>query len=121
MPEIRRYFVLFFQTGFRNDPLGEFNFSSFQQLQTELEEKIDCLSDECEIDFWIESPGGDANISYKIFLELQARCKKWRAVIPDYAKSAATLLAIGAEEIHMAPSAEIGPLDAQIDHPDREG
>jgi len=42
-------------------------------------------------------------------------------VVPDYAKSAATLLALGCEEIVMGHGAELGPLDAQIEHPDREG
>jgi hypothetical protein len=42
-------------------------------------------------------------------------------IIPDYAKSAATLFAFGCDEIFMAPDAELGPLDVQIEHPDREG
>lgn len=55
------------------------------------------------------------------FLDLRHRCHKLRAVIPDYAKSAGTMLALGADEIVMAPTSELGPLDAQIEHPDREG
>jgi hypothetical protein len=35
-------------------------------------------------------------------------------IVPDYAKSAATLLTLAADEIYMAPAAELGPLDAQI-------
>ncbi len=73
-----------------------------------------------EIDLWVDSPGGDPHATYKLFLELRHRCQKLRAVIPDYAKSAATLLMLGVDEIYMSPSAELGPLDAQIVHPDKE-
>lgn len=62
----------------------------------------------------IESPGGDADAAYKIALLLHARARKLRIVIPDYAKSAATLLSLAGDEIYMADAAELGPLDAQI-------
>jgi hypothetical protein len=41
-------------------------------------------------------------------------------VIPHYAKSAATLFALGAETIVLGELAELGPLDAQIVHSDQE-
>jgi hypothetical protein len=67
-----------------------------------------------EIDLWLESPGGDANAAYKLALLLRSRADRLRVVVPDYAKSAATLLTLAADEIYMAPAAELGPLDAQI-------
>jgi hypothetical protein len=54
-------------------------------------------------------------------LDLRHRCRYLRAVVPDYAKSAATLLMFGVDKIFMAPAAELGPLDAQIEHPTKEG
>lgn len=42
------------------------------------------------------------------------------AVVPSYAKSAATLLALGAERILMGADAEFGPLDAQLWDTERE-
>jgi hypothetical protein len=42
------------------------------------------------------------------------------AVIPSYAKSAATLLSLGADRIIMGVDAELGPLDAQLWDSDRE-
>jgi hypothetical protein len=45
------------------------------------------------------------------------RCNTLRVFVPDYAKSAATLLALGADELWMSDTAEIGPLDAQIQDP----
>ncbi|NLF30567.1 MAG: hypothetical protein GX591_06735 [Planctomycetes bacterium] len=44
----------------------------------------------------------------------RAQCKRFRVIIPNEAKSAATLIALGADEIVMGPTSEIGPIDAQI-------
>lgn len=81
----------------------------------------DASPKDCEIDVWLHSPGGDANAAYKLSLGLRSRCRKLRVAIPDYAKSAATLFALGCDEIYMDKDSELGPLDVQIEHPDREG
>jgi hypothetical protein len=70
--------------------------------------------DQVEIDVWIESGGGDGNTAYKLALMLRSAASRIRVVVPDYAKSAATLLALVGDEIYMAPGAELGPLDAQM-------
>jgi hypothetical protein len=41
-------------------------------------------------------------------------------LVPRYAKSAATLLTLGAERIVLGAHAELGPLDAQLLDPERE-
>lgn len=89
-------------------------------VQEKLDDAIDTGPDDTEIDIWIDSPGGDAHAAYKMWLDLRARASKLRIVIPDVAKSAATLLTLGMDEIYMAPGADLGPLDVQITHPDRE-
>jgi len=93
----------------------------FIQIQRELDKRITTPKEATEIELWLESPGGDAHTAYKLVLELRSRARHLRVVIPDYAKSAATLIALGMDEIWMAPAAELGPLDVQIEHPDREG
>ena len=40
--------------------------------------------------------------------------KRFIAVVPRFAKSAATLIALGADEIHMGPLGELGPIDPQL-------
>jgi len=84
------------------------------EVRRQMEDKILHEQDETEIDVWLDSPGGDAHSAYKLALILRQVASKVRIVIPDYAKSAATLLAIAGDEIYMAPGAELGPLDAQI-------
>lgn len=68
----------------------------------------------------IDSPGGSANHAYKIANLFRQRCGGFQAIIPDYAKSAATLLALGANEIILGSQGELGPLDAQIEDPESE-
>jgi hypothetical protein len=51
---------------------------------------------------------------------LRRHCGGFVAVVPRHAKSAATLLTLGADEIIMGNHAELGPLDVQIWDADRE-
>lgn len=62
----------------------------------------------------IESPGGSAHCAYQIAKLIRRRCGAFIAIVPRYAKSAATLLALGARGIALGEHAELGPLDAQI-------
>jgi hypothetical protein len=68
----------------------------------------------------IESPGGSAEAAYSIAKLLQRRCGSFVAVIANWAKSAATLLALGASEIILAEHGQLGPLDVQLYDPARE-
>ena len=79
-----------------------------------IEDTISEPPERVEIDVWLESPGGDAHAAYKLALLLRHHAKHVRVVVPEYAKSAATLLALAGHEIYMAPSSELGPLDAQL-------
>ncbi len=72
----------------------------------------------CELDLVIISPGGDAHAAFQLVKILRERCQKLRTIVPLYAKSAATLLALGSDEIVMWAQSELGPLDTQIEHPD---
>ena len=69
----------------------------------------------------IESPGGSAPSAYRIARLLQRRCGSFTAIIANWAKSAATLLSLGASAIIMDEKAQLGPLDVQIFDVDREG
>jgi hypothetical protein len=68
----------------------------------------------------VDSPGGQAQAAYQIAGLFRRHCGGFGAVVPRYAKSAATLLILGALDVYMGPDAEIGPLDAQLMDPDRE-
>lgn len=67
-----------------------------------------------EIDFIINSPGGQPADAYRIIRTLRNNFKTVNVIIPFWAKSAATLLSLGANEIIMGEFGEFGPLDIQI-------
>jgi hypothetical protein len=82
--------------------------------------QLDDLPEQGGIALLIDSPGGLATASYKLARILQRRCGGFVALVPRYAKSAATLLCLGAQTIVMDEHAELGPLDAQIFDLERE-
>lgn len=114
----QQWFCTILQNGSRTDPHGTLR----PELYYAIRDKLSVLDvpPDSTLDIWLESPGGSATIAYKLNLLFRDKFARIRAVIPDYAKSAATLLAIGCDEIWMAAAAELGPLDVQIEHPDRE-
>lgn len=66
----------------------------------------------------LASPGGDGETAVRLVRAAQARCRELTVIVPDVAKSAATLLAIGAHQILMAPASDLGPIDPQFQFPD---
>ena len=74
------------------------------------------FNDSKNIVLFLRSSGGSAEAAYLIS-QLCNRFKKDKFVvsIPAEAKSAATLLSFGADEIHMGPMSELGPIDIQVD------
>jgi hypothetical protein len=68
-----------------------------------------------KLDLIIVSPGGDGTVAETMLHLCRKYCtNQFRVVIPVFAKSAATLIALGADEIVMGESSEIGPIDAQV-------
>lgn len=68
-------------------------------------------------DLLIVSNGGDATVAWRIMSLLRERVKTVGVLIPQAAFSAATLLALGADEIVMHSCANLGPVDPQITAP----
>lgn len=71
-------------------------------------------SDQQEVDFLIISNGGDPITAIRIISILRERFKKISVLLPYVAYSAATILALGADEIIMHPYSNLGPVDPQL-------
>lgn len=67
-----------------------------------------------QLNLIIDSPGGDGTIAEKIIELCRAYCKEFKVIVPNRAKSAATIIALGADEILMGYCSELGPIDAQV-------
>jgi hypothetical protein len=64
----------------------------------------------------IDSPGGDGLAAERIVNACRAYSgtHEYWAIVPGRAKSAATIICMGASKIMMVPSSELGPVDPQI-------
>lgn len=67
-----------------------------------------------QLDLLIHSPGGSVEAADQIVQYLRAKYDHIRAIIPQNAMSAATMLACAADEIVMGKHSAIGPIDPQM-------
>ena len=58
--------------------------------------------------------GGDGETALRLIRQAQSRCKELTVIVPDQAKSAGTLFALGADRIYMGPTSDLGPVDPQF-------
>jgi ClpP class serine protease len=83
-----------------------------------IETALTSISGAEQINLLIHSPGGDGTIAEKLIEMCRTRLvgnnQKLRVIVPNLAKSAATILALGADEILMGHLSELGPIDPQI-------
>ena len=93
------------------DELAVGAFRAVRKLGLERGQKIALLIDSC---------GGQARSAYEIAALLRRHCGGFIALVPRIAKSAATLLALGADDIILGEYGELGPLDVQILDPERQ-
>ena len=67
-----------------------------------------------QLNLIVNSPGGDGTVAEKIIELCRAYCREFRVIVPNRAKSAATIVALGADQIVMGYCSELGPIDAQV-------
>jgi ClpP class serine protease len=70
--------------------------------------------DEQPIDLIIHTPGGIALAATQIAFALKSHKGRTTVMVPHYAMSGGTLIALAADEILMDPNAVLGPVDPQI-------
>ncbi len=69
-----------------------------------------------EIYLFIKSDGGDGKASLRIINLLREHSKKLVVLIQGECASAATIMALGADEIHMGPLAYLSAVDTSLTH-----
>jgi hypothetical protein len=70
-----------------------------------------------KLDLLIQSPGGFLEASYKYLRICKEYSEEFNVIVPLFAKSAATIICLGANEIVMTAVSELGPVDPIIQHP----
>jgi hypothetical protein len=92
-----------------HDSIGKYHASSIYSAVSSLRENPK------DVMLIISSSGGSIEPAYLISKTLKrVKKNKFTAVVPRRAKSAATLICLGADEIHMGMMSELGPIDPQI-------
>lgn len=76
-------------------------------------DQIDNLEGD-KIDIILETPGGFAEVVEDIVEYIRGRFSEVAMIIPGYAKSAGTIMAMAGDEILMEPASALGPIDAQM-------
>ena len=110
-----RKLIIYFSNIF--NPYGSINrndIASFGDLLFDVDKNID-------LDLLIHSSGGDIDSAEKIVFMCREKCNSLRVIVPQYAKSAATLIALAADSIVMGYTSELGPIDPQISMTLRDG
>ncbi|ASL44666.1 hypothetical protein bAD24_I14370 [Burkholderia sp. AD24] len=67
-----------------------------------------------DVDLFIQTPGGNVDATEKLIGILRQRLKSWRVVVPSWAKSAGTVIALSGEKILLGVNSELGPIDPQF-------
>lgn len=89
----------------------------FPDNMTYLEELLHPLDRSKPLHLLLASPGGDGETAIRIVRSLQARCTELTVLLPDMAKSAATILSLGANRLVFGPGGDLGPVDPQMRYP----
>lgn len=66
------------------------------------------------LDLILETPGGSGEVAEDVVRILREKYADMAVIVPGWAKSAGTILAMAGDEILMQSSSALGPIDAQI-------
>ena len=69
------------------------------------------------LDLIIDSGGGDIDMAVKIAEICAHYSEKFTVIVPFLAKSAATIIALSADDLILGKVGELGPIDPQVKHP----
>lgn len=100
-------------TSFFEHPAGRIDDKDARCIETLLR-SIDLSKYPGTLDLMIHSPGGSPVAAEKVVLTCRTYATSFRVIVPQSAMSAATMIAMGADEIVMTETSELGPIDPQM-------
>jgi hypothetical protein len=106
--EMRKSKVIAYLTGDRvGTPLFQIGDDAIRPMYDHIRK----LGTSSKLDLFLYSRGGGIEVPWRMVTMLREHCKNLSVLIPYRAYSAATLIALGCDEIVMGPKAELGPID----------
>jgi hypothetical protein len=114
--------TIIYYSGFQQHPEApQFHLSLTPADMTGFMEACSNLSGERQLDLFLHSPGGSPDAVDQISAYLRTQFDHIRAIVPLNAMSAATMIALSADEILMGAHSQLGPIDPQFTIPMPEG
>nr|WP_282441509.1 hypothetical protein [Corynebacterium antarcticum] len=86
---------------------------------TLLNECLESVDDQKPLHLMLRSPGGDPEAAIRLIRMCHGASSEFRVLVPEQAKSAATIMSLGADKIVMGPTSDLGPIDPQVFVPER--
>ena len=72
------------------------------------------MGDVGSLDIMLDSGGGDLDAAFKTLKIIKSYAQDTAVIVPFYAKSAATLIAQGGDDLVLCKGGELGPTDPQV-------
>lgn len=66
-----------------------------------------------DVDLMIQTPGGNVDATEKLISLLRQASTSYRVLVPSWAKSAGTVIALSSSKIVLGMNSELGPIDTQ--------
>ena len=108
--ELRQSIVLAFITGDRPNMEAQIGDDAVRHFYQHLRD----LGPINKLDLFLYSRGGASDVPWRLVSGIRNICNSWAVLIPYRANSAATMIALGADEVVMGPQAELGPIDPSL-------
>lgn len=94
-----------------SDRQGPFNARIAMDVIPLISKQLRTIRKTENIDLFIYSAGGDTMVPWRLVSMIREYCNKFSVLIPYKAHSAATMIALGADEIVMSDLSELSPID----------
>lgn len=122
LSELTERTTFVYYSGFQQNPQGPPNLLAVGlNDMTGLMEVCSNVTGSRELDLFLHSPGGDGEAADQMLKYLRTQFDHIRAIVPLCAMSAATMMALSADEILMGAHSQLGPIDPQLTIQTNEG
>lgn len=94
-----------------SDRQGPFNAMIAMDVIPLMSKQLQTIQKTENIDLFLYSSGGDTMVPWRLVSMIREYCNKFSVIVPYKAHSAATMIALGADEIVMSGLSELSPID----------
>lgn len=98
-------------TYFTSDRQGPVNARVAMDIIPIVSKQLQIIGKTDNIDLFLYSAGGDTMVPWRLVSMIREYCDKFSVLVPYKAHSAATMIALGADEIVMSDLSELSPID----------